>query len=198
MEPIRRLKIDFEKELISPIQLYLMSILNTCDVVYDVDGEVVGEVNASSYCKTLRFVSGRKDLCLTYSRELAKSAIQFKKPFEDVCPGGLTMLSLPLCLDEKTVIGAHCVTISNPLRSKFSVYDIAAQFQVDARILWDAVKKTPAIPRPILKIAHEQAILTTELMSKTMGRMHILKQSEAAMAKKYHEAEEIFKNHKDK
>lgn len=60
MEPIRRLKIDFEKEIISPIQLYLMSILNTSDIVYDVDGEVVGEVNASSYCKTLRFISERK------------------------------------------------------------------------------------------------------------------------------------------
>ena len=87
------------------------------------------------------------------------------------------------------------MTISNPLRSKFSVYDIAAQFHVDARILWDAVKKTPAIPRPILKIAREQAILTSELMSKIMGRIYILKQSEAAMAKKYHEAEEIFKSH---
>ncbi|TVM03037.1 MAG: hypothetical protein CV087_07350 [Candidatus Brocadia sp. WS118] len=197
MEPIRRLKIDFEKELISSIQLYLMSILNTSDIVYDVDGEVIGEVNASSYCKTLRFVSGRKDLCLSYSREMAKNAIQSQKPFEDVCPGGLTMLSLPLCLDEKTVIGAHCVTISNPLRSKFSVYDIAAQFHIDARILWDAVKKTPAIPRPILKIAREQAILTTELMSKIMSRMYTLKQNETAMAKKYHEAEEIFKSYKN-
>ncbi|MBW7899180.1 putative histidine kinase sensor domain protein [Candidatus Brocadiaceae bacterium B188] len=197
MEPIRRLKIDFEKEIISPIQLYLMSILNTSDIVYDVDGEVVGEVNASSYCKTLRFISERKDLCLSYHRELAKSAIQYKKPFEDMCPGGLTTLSMPLCLDEKTIIGAHCVTISNPFRSKFSVYDIAAQFNIDARILWDAVKKTPPIPKPILKIAREQAILTTELMSKMMSRMYILKQSEAAMAKKYHEAEEIFKRHKN-
>lgn len=196
MEPTKRLKIDFEKELISPIQLYLMSILNTSDIVYDIDGEVIGEVNASSYCKTLRFVSGRKDLCMSYSREMAKNAIQTKKPFEDVCPGGLTMLSMPLCLDEKSVIGAHCVTISNPLRSKFSVYDIASQFHVDARILWDAVKKTPAIPRPILKIAREQAILTTELMSKVMSRMYTLKQTEAAMAKKYHEAEEIFRSHK--
>lgn len=196
MEPIRRLKIDFEKEVISPIQLYLMSILNTSDMVYDIDGEVIGEVNASSYCKTLRFVSERKDLCLSYSRELAKSAMQFKKPFEDVCPGGLTMLAMPLCLDEKTVIGAHCVTISNPLRSKFSVYDIAAQFNVDARILWDAVKKTPPVPKPILRIAREQAILTTELMSKLTGRIYALKQSEAAMAKKYHDAEEIFRIHK--
>lgn len=196
MEPLRRLKIDFEKELISTIQLYLMSILNTSDTVHDVDGEVISEINASSYCKTLRFVSGRKDLCLSYSRELAKSAIQFKKPFEDICPGGLTILSMPLCLDEKTVIGAHCVTISNPLRSKFSVYDSAEQFNVDAHILWDAVKKTPPIPRPILKIAREQAILTTELMSKIMSRMYTLKESEAAMAKKYHDAEEIFRSHK--
>ncbi len=197
MEPVRRLKIDFEKELISPIQLYLMSILNTSAIVYDIDGEVIGEVNASPYCKTLRFISERKDLCLSYSRELAKSAIQFKKTFEDVCPGGLTMLSMPLCLDDKTVIGAQCVTISNPLRSKFSVYDIAAQFHVDARILWDAVKKTPLIPRPILKIAREQAILSTDLMSKLMGRMYILKQSEATMAKKYHDAEEFFRIHKN-
>ncbi|MBE7443816.1 MAG: PocR ligand-binding domain-containing protein [Planctomycetia bacterium] len=197
MEPLRRLKIDFEKELISSIQLYLMSILNTSDIVYDVDGEVIGEINASSHCKTLRFVSERKDLCLSYSRELAKSAIQFKKPFEDVCPGGLTILSMPLCLDEKTVIGAHCVTVSNPLRSKFSVYDIAAQFNVDASILWDAVKKTPPIPKPILKIAREQAILATELMSKIASRMYALKQSEAAMAKKYHDAEEVFRSHKN-
>jgi hypothetical protein len=47
-----------------------------------------------------------------------------------------------------------------------------------------------------LKIAREQAILTTELMSKIMSRMYTLKESEAAMAKKYHDAEEIFRSHK--
>jgi len=197
MEPIRRLKIDFEKELISTIQIYLMNILNTNDIVYDVDGEVISEINASSYCKTLRFISERKDLCLAYSWELAKSAINFKKPFEEECPSGLALLSMPICLDENTVIGAHCVTISNPLRSKFSIYDIAAQFNIDARILWDAVKKTPPIPKPILKIAREQVVLTTELMSKILGRIYTLKQSEAAMAKKYHNIEEIIRNHKN-
>lgn len=197
MEPIRRLKIDFDKELISTIQVYLMSILNTNDIVYDVEGEVISEINASSYCKTLRFISERKDLCLSYSWELAKSAIHFKKPFEEECPGGLTLLSMPICLDENTVIGAHCVTISNPLRSKFSIYDIAKHFNIDARILWDAVKKTPPIPRPIQKIAREQVILTTELMSKILSRIYALKQSEAAMAKKYHDIEEIFKGHKN-
>ncbi|NUO08758.1 MAG: PocR ligand-binding domain-containing protein [Candidatus Brocadia sp.] len=196
MEPIRRLKIDFEKEIISAIQLYLMSILNTSDVVYDAETEVISEINASSYCKALRFVSERKDLCLSFSRELARSAIHLKKPFEEICPGGLTHLSMPICLDENTVIGAHCVTISNPLRSRFSVYDIAAQFRIDAHILWDAVKKTPSIPRPFLKIAREQAILTTELMSNILNRMHTLKQSEASMSKKYHDIEAVVRNHK--
>lgn len=197
MEPIRRLKIDFEKELISTIQIYLMNILNTNDIVYDIDGEVISEINASAYCKTIRFVSERKDLCLSYSRELSKSAIHCKKSFEDECPGGLTLLSMPICIDENTVIGAHCVTISNPFRSKFSVCDIAAQFNIDATILWDAVKKTPPIPRPILKIAREQVVLTTELMSKVIGRIHSLKQSEAAISKKYHSIEKIFSNHKN-
>ncbi|MCF6156569.1 MAG: hypothetical protein E3K36_15305 [Candidatus Brocadia sp.] len=196
MEPIRRLKINFEKEIISTIQIYLMNILNTNDVVYDVEGEVINEVNASAYCKTLRYVSERKDLCLSYSRELAKSAIHFRKSFEEECPGGLTLLSMPICLDENTVIGAHCVTISNPFRSKFSVYDIAAQFHIDARILWDAVKKTPPIPKPILKIAREQVVLSTELMSKILGRIHTLKQSEATMLKKYRDIEELFKRQK--
>jgi hypothetical protein len=94
------------------------------------------------------------------------------------------------------VVGAHCVTISNPLRSKFSIYDIAAQFNIDARILWDAVKKTPPIPKPILKIAREQVVLTTELMSKILSRIYALRQSEAAMSKKYHDIEEIFRSHK--
>jgi ligand-binding sensor protein len=196
MEPIRKLKIDLEKEIISTMQIYLMNILNTNDIVYDVDGEVVSEINASSYCKTLRFISERKDACLSYSRELAKSAIHFKKLFEEECPGGLTLLSVPICLDENTVVGAHCVTISNPLRSKFSIYDIAAQFNIDARILWDAVKKTPPIPKPILKIAREQVVLTTELMSKILSRIYALRQSEAAMSKKYHDIEEIFRSHK--
>ncbi|MDN3514789.1 MAG: PocR ligand-binding domain-containing protein [Candidatus Brocadia sp.] len=196
MEPIKRLKIDFEKEIISTVQLYLMSILNTSDVVYDAETEVISEINASSYCKALRFVSERKDICLSFSRELARSAIHLKKSFEEICPGGLTHLSMPICLDENTVIGAHCVTISNPLRSRFSVYDIAAQFRIDAHILWDAVKKTPSIPRPFLKIAREQAILTTELMSNILNRMHTLKQSEASMSKKYHDIEAVVRNHK--
>ncbi len=196
MEPIRQLKIDFEKEIISTIQIYLMSILNTNDVVYDIEGDVISEINASAYCKAIRFVSERKDLCLSYSRELAKSAMHFKKSFEEECPGGLTLLSLPICIDENTVVGAHCVTISNPFRSKFSVYDIAEQFNVDARILWDAVKKTPPVPRPILKIAREQVILATELMAKILSRIHSIKESEAAMSKKYRDIEEIFQNHK--
>lgn len=195
MEPMRQLKIEFEKEIISAIQLYLMNILNTNDIVYDVEGEVVSEINASAYCKTLRLISERKDLHLSYSRELAKSAMHYKKPFEEECPGNLTLLSLPICLDENTVIGAHCVTISNPPRSKFSIYDIAAQFNIDAHILWDAVKKTPPIPKPILKIAREQVVLTTELISKIIGRLYTLKQSEATLSKKYREIEEIFKNH---
>ena len=111
------------ERIISHIQIYLMNLLNTQDVVYNVDGEVVNEVNASPYCKILHFVSERRDLCQCYSRELSKSAIHYKKPFEDVCPGGLTVLSMPISLDEHTVIGAHCVTISNtPVQS--SVYMI--------------------------------------------------------------------------
>ena len=190
------LKIDFEREVISHLQTYLMSLLNTQDVVYNVDGEVVNEVNASPYCKTLRFISERKDLCQSYSKELSKSAIHYKKPFEDICPGGLTHLSIPILLDEYTVIGAHCVAISNTPRSKFSIYDIASQFNIDAHILWDAVKKTPLIPKPILKVAREQVITATELMSKILSRIYTLKQSEASMAEKYHSIEEIVKSHK--
>ena len=192
MEPIQKLKIDFDIELVSSIQSYLMNILSTHDVVYDIDGEVVSEINVSPYCKTLRFVSERRDLCSSYSRELSKSAMYSKKPFEDVCPGGLTLLSMPIFLDENAVIGAHCVAISNLLRSKFSVCDIADQFHIDAHILWDAVKKTPLIPRPILKIAREQATLATELMSKIFSRIQTLKQSEATLARKYRQIEEIF------
>ena len=84
---------------------------------------MVNEINSSPYCKTLRFVSERKDLCQSYSRELSKSAIYYKKPFEDICPGGLTLLSMPIFLDEHTVVGAHSVAISNtPVQS--SVYMI--------------------------------------------------------------------------
>ncbi|HHT9116867.1 MAG: PocR ligand-binding domain-containing protein [Planctomycetes bacterium] len=188
-------KIVLEREIISHIQIYLMNLLNTQDVVYNVDGEVVSEVNASPYCKTLRFVSERRDLCQFCSRELSKSAIHYKKQFEDVCPSGLTILSVPISLDEHTVVGAHSVVISNTPRSKFSVYDIASQFNIDVHILWDAVKKTPLVPKPILKIAREQAISATELMSRVLTRIYTLKQSEASMAEKYHSIEEIFKSH---
>ena len=188
-------KIVLEREIISHIQIYLMNLLNTQDVVYNVDGEVVSEVNASPYCKTLHFVSERRDLCQCYSRELSKSTIHYKKQFEDVCPGGLTVLSMPISLDEHTVVGAHSVVISNTPRSKFSVYDIASQFNIDVHILWDAVKKTPLVPKPILKIAREQAISATELMSRVLTRIYTLKQSEASMAEKYHSIEEIFKSH---
>ena len=188
-------KIDLEREIVSHIQIYLMNLLNTQDIVYNVDGEVVSEVNASPYCKTLHFVSERRDLCQCYSRELSKSAIHYKKQFEDVCPGGLTVLSMPISLDEHTVVGAHSVVISNTPRSKFSVYDIASQFNIDVHILWDAVKKTPLVPKPILKIAREQAISATELMSRVLTRIYTLKQSEASMAEKYHSIEEIFKSH---
>src|SRR3990172_1031503 len=190
-------KINLEREIVSHIQIYLMNLLNTQDIVYNVDGEAVSEVNASPYCKTLHFVSERRDLCQCYIRELSKSAIHYKKQFEDVCPGGLTVLSMPISLDEHTVIGAHCVTISNTPRSKFSVYDIASQFKIDAHILWDAVKKSPLIPKPILKIAAEQGVLSTELMSKVMTRVYMLKQSEEAIAKKFHSIEEIVKNKKE-
>ena len=124
MEPMDKFsKIDFERDVISPIQIYLMNLLNTQDVIYNVDSEVVNEINSSPYCKTLRFVSERKDLCQSYSRELSKSAIYYKKPFEDICPGGLTLLSMPIFLDEHTVVGAHSVAISNtPVQS--SVYMI--------------------------------------------------------------------------
>ena len=188
-------KIVLEREIISHIQIYLMNLLNTQDVVYNVDGEVVSEVNASPYCKTLHFVSERRDLCQCYSRELSKSTIHYKKQFEDVCPGGLTILSIPIFLDEHTVVGAHSVAISNTPRSKFSVYDIASQFNIDAHILWDAVKKTPLMLKPILKTAREQVISATELMSRVLTRIYILKQSEATMAKKYHSIEEILKSH---
>ena len=188
-------KIVLEREIISHIQIYLMNLLNTQDVVYNVDGEVVNEVNASPYCKTLHFVSERRDLCQCYSRELSKSTIHYKKQFEDVCPGGLTVLSMPISLDEHTVVGAHSVVISNTPRSKFSVYDIASQFNIDVHILWDAVKKTPLVLKPILKIAREQAISATELMSRVLTRIYTLKQSEASMAEKYHSIEEIFKSH---
>ena len=188
-------KINLEREIVSHIQIYLMNLLNTQDVVYNVDREVVNEINFSPYCKTLRFVSERKDLCQAYSRELSKSVICYKKPFEDICPGGLTLLSMPIFLDEHTVVGAHSVAISNTPRSKFSIYDIASQFHIDAHILWDAVKKTPLVPKPILKIAREQVISATELMSRVLTRIYILKQSEASMAEKYHSIEEIFKSH---
>src|SRR3972149_3583574 len=105
-------KIDLERETISHIQSYLMNLLNTEDIVYNVDGEVVNEVNSSPYCKTLRFVSERRDLWQCYSRELSKRTIHYKKQFEDVCPGGLTILSIPISLDEHTVVGAHSVAIS--------------------------------------------------------------------------------------
>ena len=78
MEPIKQLKIDFERESVSNIQIYLMNLLNTQDVVYDIDGEVINEINASPYCKTLRFISECNDYCSTYSWELSKSAIHFK------------------------------------------------------------------------------------------------------------------------
>lgn len=194
MEHIRQLKIDLEGEIVSHIQAYLMNILNSHDIVYDVDGEIVSELNYSPFCKVLSFVSGHKERCHSYSWELAKSAMCFKKPFEDICPGGLTLLALPICLSEDTVIGAHCVAISNPLRSKFNVYDIAARFGVDVHILWDAVKKTPLIPKPLLKIAREQAITITDLLSSVLGRIYTLKQNEAAIAKKYHDIEAIIKS----
>lgn len=177
MEQSKQLKACFEKEILSTIQISLMDILNTHGVVYDVNGEVVNEVNASSYCKTLHFISERKHLCLSHSWELSRNAIHFKKPFENICPGGLTLLSIPICLDEDTVIGAHCVAISNPVRSKFTIYDVAAQFNIDAHILWDAVKKTPQIPKPILKIAREQVISTTQLISKVFARIYTLQQA---------------------
>lgn len=197
MENVKQLKIDFDIEFISNIQLFLMNLLNTHDIVYDIDGNIVNEINATAYCKSLRFTSERKELCHCYSWELSKSAIYYKKVFEDNCPGGLTIQTIPICLDENTVIGAHCVTISNPPRSKFSVYDIASQYKIDAHILWDAVKKSPLIPKPILKIAAEQGVLSTELMSKVMARVYMLQQSEDAVAKKFHSIEEIVKNKKE-
>lgn len=190
-------KIYLEREIISHIQIYLTNLLSTQDVVYDVDGNVVNEINDSSYCKALRFSSERKERCHTYSRELSKSAIHFKKPFEDTCPGGLTILAMPIFFGEDAVIGAHCVAVSNPPRSKFSVYDVAKDFNIDAHILWDAVKKTPLIPKPILKIAREQVVLATELMSKVLTRIGTLRKSEATMAEKYHSIEEIIKSRKN-
>lgn len=193
MEPIKQLKIDIEKEIVASIQIYLMNLLNTHDVVYDIDGEVINEINASPYCKTLHFISERNDYCRNYSWELSKSAICLKKPFEDRCPGGLTLLSMPICIDENTVIGAHCITTSNSPRSRFNVYDIAEQYRIEAHILWDAVKKTPLIPKPVLKIARELGISSTELMSRVLARIYTLKQNELAIAKKYHSIEEIIK-----
>jgi len=192
MEPVRQ-KIDLETEVVSHIQVYLMNLLNSQDIIYDADGEVVNEVSSSPYCKTLRFISERRDLCQCYSRELSKSAIYYKKQFEDMCPGGLTILSAPVFLAESAVVGAHCVVVSNTPRSKFSIYDIAEKFHIDAHILWDAVKKTPLIPKPILKVAREQVLSSTELMSKVITRIHTVKQNESAMAIKYHAIEEIFK-----
>ncbi|MCF6157924.1 MAG: hypothetical protein E3K32_04990 [wastewater metagenome] len=176
MEQIKQMKIRFEKEIVSTIQVYFMDILNTHSVIYDIDGEVINEVNASSYCKTLRFSSERKDLCLSHSWELSKNAIRFKKPFEAVCPGGLIFLSVPIVLGENVVVGAHCAAISNPIRSKFSTYDIAAKFYIDAHILWEAVKKAPQIPKPVLKIARERVLSTTELISKILTHIHALQQ----------------------
>jgi len=193
MEQIRQLKIDLEREITSHIQTYLMGILNSHDIVYNVDGDIVSEINYSPFCKVLNFVSEHKERCHSYSRELAKSAMCHKKPFEDVCPGGLTLFALPICFSEDTVVGAHCVAISNPLRSKFNVYDIASRFGIDAHILWDAVKKTPLIQKPLLKIAREQAIIITDLLSKVLSRIYTLKQNEAAIAKKYHDIESIIK-----
>ncbi|HJW86120.1 MAG TPA: PocR ligand-binding domain-containing protein [Candidatus Brocadiaceae bacterium] len=193
MEQIKQLKIDLEREITSHIQTYLMGILSSHDIVYDVDGEIVNEINYSPFCKVLNFVSEHKERCRSYSRELAKSAMCYKKPFEDVCPGGLTLFALPICFGEDTVVGAHCVAISNPLRSKFSVYDIASRFGVDVHILWDAVKKTPLIQKPLLKIAREQAITITDLLSKVLSRIHTLKQNEEAIAKKYSDIEAIIK-----
>src|SRR4030067_2144520 len=193
MEQIKQLKIDLEREITSHIQTYLMGILSSHDIVYGVDGEIVNEINYSPFCKVLNFVSEHKERCRSYSRELAKSAMCYKKPFEDVCPGGLTLFALPICFGGNTVDGAHCVAISNPLRSKFSVYDIASRFGVDAHILWDAVKKTPLIQKPLLKIAREQAITITDLLSKVLSRIHTLKQNEEAIAKKYSDIEAIIK-----
>lgn len=120
-----------------------------------------------------------------------------KSPLRMFVRGGLTLLAMPIHLNGNTVIGAHCVTISNPNRSKFSIYDIAAHFHVDAHILWDAVKKTPLMPKPILKIAREQVFSTTELISKIFTRIYALQQSEAAMAEKYRSIEEFFRNQKN-
>lgn len=181
MDQNEKLKIDFEIEIISNIQICLMNLLNTHGIVYDVDGNIINETNNSLYCRTLRFISEGRDRCRSYSWELSKSAICFKKPFEDKCPGGLKLLSIPIYLNENVVIGAHCVAISSPLHSKFSVYDIADRFGIDAQILWDAVKKTPLMQRPVLKIAREHVVLTTELISKILARIYTLKQGAVAM-----------------
>lgn len=181
MDENGKLKINFETEIISNIQTCLMNLLNTHGIVYDVDGNIINETNNSLYCRTLRFISEGRERCRSYSWELSKSAIYLRKPFEDKCPGGLKLLSVPIYLNEDVVIGAHCVAISSPLHSKFSVYDIADRFGIDARILWEVVKKTPLMQRPVLKIAREHVILTAELISKILARIYNLKQDEVAM-----------------
>lgn len=180
MDQNRKLKINLETEIISSIQVCLMNLLNTHGIIYDKDGNIINEINNSLYCRTLRFISEGRERCRSYSWELSKRAMYLKEPLEDECPGGLRLLAMPI-LDENMVIGAHCAAISNPLRSKFNIYDIAGQFGIDARILWDAAKKTPLMQKPILKIARNHVILTTESISKILTHIHFLKQVESVM-----------------
>jgi hypothetical protein len=178
-----RLKNFIGEEFLIHLQNSYAHLLKTCTIIYDVDGNPVSKLITSPYCSLLRVASERKEICETRCWEISREAINRKEAYEAECPGGLIVFAYPIFYDDR-IIGLNSAAVSNPPRSRFKVYDIASNFEVDPAILLNISKKSATNHKYILENIREQLILSTEIISKFFTYVHRQKQHEKRLIAK--------------
>ena len=180
---IIRLRNYISEEFLTLIQNNYTYLSKTCTIIYDVDGNPASKLISSPYCSFLRVTSERKDICETYCWEISREAINRREPYEAECPGGLVVFSCPIFYGG-AVIGVNSAGVSNPPKSRFKVYDIAADFKVDPAILLTISKKS-VTNKYILENIREQLTMSTDIVSNFF---------KFAYQQKQHEEELIVRN----
>ncbi len=171
------------EEFLALIQSSYTYLSKTCATIYDVDDNLVSELISSPYCSLLRLASERKELCKAYTLEVARETINRKAAYEAECPGGLTIFSCPIFYGD-SIIGVSCAAVSNPPRSRFKIYDIASNFEVDPAILLNISKKSSTNHKYVLEKIREQLVMSTVIISNFFKYVHQHRQHEEELIAK--------------
>ncbi len=146
--------------LLEHLQESYMNYLQTSAAMYELDGTSAASLITSNYCNKLANVSETKagkgkGLCHESCWHISKRSIDLKKPYEQECPGGLILYSVPIMF-EGTPIGAVNAAVSNPIRSAENIKEIAEDYDISLENMQKIVDNHDDLPEFLLSAAKKQ------------------------------------------